>query len=46
MPSVNIRIVKEVIASDPAGKKAPIVDKAMSAITEGTRLGISDVWAA
>ena len=46
MPSVNIRIVKEVIASDPDGKKAAIAEKVMSAITEATGLGMSDVWVA
>ncbi len=44
MPFVNIRIVKDVIASDPEGKKAAIADKVTSAITEATGLGKNDVW--
>jgi 4-oxalocrotonate tautomerase len=44
MPFVNIRIVREAIASDPEGKKAAIADKVTSAITEATGLGRSDVW--
>jgi 4-oxalocrotonate tautomerase len=44
MPFVNIRIVKEVIASDPEGKKAAIAEKVTSAITQATGLGESDVW--
>ncbi|MBN9025871.1 MAG: tautomerase family protein, partial [Rhizobiales bacterium] len=44
MPFVNIRIVKEVIASDPAGKKAAIAAKVTEAIKEATGLGDSDVW--
>lgn len=44
MPFVNIRMVKEVIAADPAGKKAAIAEKVTAAITEATGLGPSDVW--
>lgn len=44
MPFVNIRIVKEVIASDPEGKKAAIAAKVTEAIKEATGLGDSDVW--
>lgn len=44
MPFVNIRIVKEVIASDPAGKKAAIAAKVTEAIKEATGLNDSDVW--
>jgi 4-oxalocrotonate tautomerase len=44
MPFVNIRIVKEVIASDPEGKKAAIAEKVTGAIHEATGLPKSDVW--
>jgi 4-oxalocrotonate tautomerase len=44
MPFVNIRMVKEVIASDPEGKKAAIAEKVTNAIAEATGLGKSDVW--
>jgi 4-oxalocrotonate tautomerase len=44
MPFVNIRIVREAIASDPEGKKAAIADKVTNAIAEATGLGRSDVW--
>jgi 4-oxalocrotonate tautomerase len=44
MPFVNIRLVKEVIASDPAGKKADIAKKVTAAIMEATGLGNDDVW--
>ena len=44
MPFVNIRIVKEVIASDPEGKKAAIAEKVAAAITEVAGVGKSDVW--
>lgn len=44
MPFVNIRIVKEAIASDPEGKKATIAEKVVGAISEATGLGKSDVW--
>jgi 4-oxalocrotonate tautomerase len=44
MPFVNIRIVKEVIADDPEGKKGKIADKVATAITEATGVGMNDVW--
>jgi 4-oxalocrotonate tautomerase len=44
MPFVNIRIVKEVIAADPAGKKAQISRAVTDAITAATGLGKNDVW--
>jgi 4-oxalocrotonate tautomerase len=44
MPFVNIRLVREVIASDPEGKKALIASKVSAAITEATGLGPDDVW--
>ena len=44
MPFVNIRIVKEVIASDPEGKKAAIAKKVAGAIVEATGVGNDDVW--
>jgi 4-oxalocrotonate tautomerase len=44
MPFVNIRIVKEVIADDPAGKKAAIADRIVAAINDVTGIGKNDVW--
>ena len=44
MPFVNIRIVKEVIAADPAGKKAAIGSRVAAAISEATGLPPHDVW--
>jgi 4-oxalocrotonate tautomerase len=44
MPFVNIRLVREVIASDPENKKAAIAKKVTAAITEATGLGPDDVW--
>lgn len=44
MPFVNIRLVREVIASDPEAKKAAIAKKVTAAITEATGLGNDDVW--
>ena len=44
MPFVNIRLVKEVIASDPEGKKDVIAKKVTSAIIEATGLTEKDVW--
>jgi 4-oxalocrotonate tautomerase len=44
MPFVNIRLVREVIASDPENKKAAIAKKVTTAITEATGLGPDDVW--
>jgi len=44
MPFVNIRLVKEVIAGDPEGKKAAMAEKIVAAITESTGLSNDDVW--
>lgn len=44
MPFVNIRLVREVIAADPEGKKAAIAKKVAAAITEATGVGENDVW--
>ncbi|MER8423924.1 4-oxalocrotonate tautomerase family protein [Mesorhizobium sp. M1403] len=44
MPFVNIRLVKEVIADDPAGKKAAIAAQVTTAITGATGLTSNDVW--
>ncbi|HEV7719041.1 MAG TPA: 4-oxalocrotonate tautomerase family protein [Arsenicitalea sp.] len=44
MPFVNIRLVKEVIADDPEGKKSAIAKRVVQAITETTGLGNDDVW--
>jgi 4-oxalocrotonate tautomerase len=44
MPFVNIRIVREAIASDPESKKAAIAEKVASAISEAAGLPKSDVW--
>jgi 4-oxalocrotonate tautomerase len=44
MPFVNIRIVREAIASDPEGKKAAIADKVTNAIADTTGLPKGDVW--
>ena len=44
MPFVNIRLVKEVIADDPEGKKARIAKGIVSTITETTGLSHDDVW--
>ncbi|MER8593001.1 tautomerase family protein [Mesorhizobium sp. M0904] len=44
MPFVNIRLVKEVIADDPAGKKAAIAAQVTAAITGVTGLTNNDVW--
>ena len=44
MPFVNIRLVKEVIASDPEKKKAAIAKGVVKAITEATGLSNNDVW--
>lgn len=43
MPFVNIRLVREVIASDPEGKKAAMAEKIVAAITESTGLANDDV---
>jgi 4-oxalocrotonate tautomerase len=44
MPFVNIRMVREVIAADPVGKKAIIAKGVVKAITEATGLTDDDVW--
>ncbi len=44
MPFVNIRIVKEVIADDPAGKKQKIAEKVVGAINEAAGINKDDVW--
>ena len=44
MPFVNIRIVKEVIADDPTGKKASIATDVTAAIQKVTGLAETDVW--
>jgi 4-oxalocrotonate tautomerase len=44
MPFVNIRIVKEVIADDPAGKKQRIAEKVAGAINEAAGIPIDDIW--
>jgi 4-oxalocrotonate tautomerase len=44
MPFVNIRIVKEVIAADPKGKKARISKAVTEAIIKETGLTKNDVW--
>lgn len=44
MPFVNIRLVREVIADDPAAKKAEIARRVAAAITEVTGLSPDDVW--
>jgi 4-oxalocrotonate tautomerase len=44
MPLVNIRIVKEVIAADPTGKKTAIAKQVTAAITGATGLTSNDVW--
>jgi 4-oxalocrotonate tautomerase len=44
MPFVNIRIAREVIASDPEAKKAAIAAKVAAAIVEAAGVGENDVW--
>ena len=44
MPFVNIRIVKEVIASDPAGKKEAIATGVIDSINKATGIAKDDVW--
>ena len=44
MPFINIRLVKEVIASDPEGKKAAIAKGVSDVIIKNTGLTESDVW--
>ena len=44
MPFVNIRIVKEVIASDPAGKKEAIANGVIESINKATGIAKDDVF--
>ena len=44
MPFVNIRIVKEVIADDPAGKKAEIAQRVTDAIASTAGIPKDAVW--
>jgi len=44
MPFVNIRIVREVIADDPQGKKSAIAGKVVRAINEVTAIPRDDIW--
>ena len=44
MPFVNIRIVREVIADDPQGKKARISKAVTDSIMAATGLTQNDVW--
>jgi 4-oxalocrotonate tautomerase len=44
MPFVNIRIVREVIADDPEGKKAKIAKGVVATINQTTGIPENDVW--
>ena len=44
MPFVNIRMVGEVIADDPEGRKARIAKGVVQAVVDGTGLTSDDVW--
>ena len=44
MPFVNIQIVREAIAADPAGKKAEISKAVTEAIIAATGLTKNQVW--
>ncbi|HVX83122.1 MAG: tautomerase family protein [Devosia sp.] len=44
MPFVNIRIVKEVIADDPAGKKEKISRGVVETINKTTGIANDDIW--
>lgn len=44
MPFVSIRLVKEVIADDPVGKKAKIARGVVKSIAETTGLTNDDIW--
>ncbi|MDR7030857.1 tautomerase family protein [Rhizobium rosettiformans] len=46
MPFIEIRIVKEVIADDPAGKKASIASDVTAAIHKSTGITETDIWIA
>lgn len=44
MPFVNMRIVREVIADDPVGKKTELANRFVDAIHEVTGIARDDVW--
>ena len=44
MPFVTIRIVRQAIAADPAGKKQAVADRVAAALAEATGLPPSEVW--
>jgi 4-oxalocrotonate tautomerase len=44
MPFVNIRIVKEVIAADPDGRKAEISRRVVAAVSEVAGVPEDAVW--
>lgn len=44
MPFVNIRLVRQAIAADPAGKKQAIAEKVAAAVAEATGLPAREVW--
>lgn len=44
MPFVSIRLVREVIAADPKGKKEAIAKAVKDAVRRETGVGESDVW--
>lgn len=44
MPFVNIRIVREKIADDPAGKKDKIARGVVETINRATGIPADDVW--
>lgn len=44
MPFVNIRLVRQAIAADPAGKKAEVAAAVSAALAKVMDLPESDVW--
>jgi 4-oxalocrotonate tautomerase len=44
MPFVSVRIVKEVIADDPAGKKAEITNRVAAAVSDVAGVPEDAVW--
>jgi 4-oxalocrotonate tautomerase len=44
MPFVNIRLVREVIADDPVGKKAKIAAGVVKTVNETTGIPADDIW--
>jgi 4-oxalocrotonate tautomerase len=44
MPFITIRVVREVIAADPAGKKESIARAVKDAIRKETGVGEGEVW--